>query len=174
MATVYHGIDIRSPNGVLLSHVGVYRNAKYTRLVNDVGDFSLEFPIDQPVTLAAAVYGNHVEFTSTLNGVVSIAFGGVIVTREIKQEDPVSWVTVSGPSWIGLMQRRIVDATGGAYDVYTNVRADDLLKRLVSKHCGPTAASGRPLPYFEVAAESSVYATFTNYNGRYEVVLEAL
>lgn len=170
MAESIHDIIIRSPNGVLLAPVGTYRAASYTLLVNDVGDFSLEFPIDYDTVLAAAINGNHIEFRS--NSVV--VFGGYIQHREIKQAGPITYMIVSGPSWLGKLNTRIVNTGGSAFDSYVSVNADDLLKRLFKNHCGSSAPGARQLPYFECATETSSYATLTNYNGRYETVLEAM
>lgn len=174
MPNALHFINIRTPNGVFLTQVGVYKSAKYTLLVNDVGDFNLEFPIDEDDSLLYATVGNHIEFVTLVGDVQTISFGGVIQRRQILMDSPISYVTVSGPSWIGYLQRRIVNTNGSAFDSYVSVHADDLLKRVFKNHCGVNAAAPRQLPSFECAAESSVYATLTNYNGRYELVLEAL
>lgn len=168
-----HQINIRDPDSTLRAVVGAYRSAKYTRLQHDVGDFEVVFPLEDTDVVDWAIPNKHVEFVFRN----AVRFGGIIQKRRFYKEDKVTWVTISGPSWIGLLNRRIVNVPGGqAYDSYASQHPDDLIKNLVRNHMTSAAIGGaaRAEPNFVVQANSTSKSQTVHFNGRYEYLLEAI
>lgn len=169
--TDIHIIECLDINGVLLGRVQPIRSAKFTIVENDVGDFEIELPWIYDDVINFLQPRNRIEYA--IKGIK--VFGGIIMKRLFHQEGRYSMVTLSGPGYNGLLTGRIVvPPPGAADDVYTNVKADDLMKNLVRNHLGANAATARQVPHFTVHNNLTASSFTTNYNGRYETVLDAL
>jgi hypothetical protein len=166
-----HIIECYTPQGVLLGRVQPIRRAKFTMVESDVGDFEIELPWIYDDVINIMQTRNRIEYA--IQG--TKVFGGIIMKRTFRQEGRYSMVTLSGPGYTGLLSGRIiVPPPGQADDVYTNVRADDLMKNIVRKHLGSLAPAARRALGFNVDVNLSQSSFITNYNGRYETVLDAL
>lgn len=166
-----HIIECFDINGVLLGRIQPIRRAKFTMVENDIGDFEIELPWIYDDLINILQTRNRIEYT--IKGIK--VFGGYIMKRDFKQTGRYSMVTLSGPGYNGILAKRIlIPPATQEFDVYTNVRADDLMKRIVRRHLGDLAPAARQVPAFTVDVEHSASSVVANYNGRYETVIDAL
>lgn len=167
-----HIISMYDIQGTLLGRLAPIASARYTRIMNDVGDFEITFPLINPLIANYALSGTRIEFA--FGDDFTTAFAGIVRKRQFVKKGRTTMVTVSGPSYLGLLaDRRLLPPPATEWDAYVGLKADNAIKQMVRKHLGSLAAVERRVPNLIVAADAGASATTVNYNGRYEPLIDA-
>lgn len=165
---------INNPSGERVALVSDLIGVEYTRVLNDVGSFTVEIPLKYLPFIAK---DSIIEiWRGAPDAPLKWAFAGFVRRLTIKREtDGNTYLIVSGFDGNDLLRRRIVAYPEGSSQAEKTGPVDDLLRDIVRENLGSQAGATRDLtPYGFDAGENLSLGPTVTHSFAYREVLSTL
>lgn len=166
-------VYLSDPFGSRLATLDEFHQLSWTRMVNDLGAFTMTFGSEQ-VDWRLFQPDRRVEVWRVLDTGMS-RLVRVYLVRRIERETAEGGqrsVTIAGPDLNDLLARRIVAADAGSAEADKTDHADDMLKAIVREQLGASAGAARDYTAngFSVAPDVSLGPSLTKAFSRRNVL----
>lgn len=155
MSAEYELWLLHHATGQILASLADFVSLDYTRIVNDVGTFTLELPGTFDLRLAQEDTRLAV-FRKPANGTRKLEFVGLVRRRQKSSASGVMRYVLRGPDLNDLLRRRIIAyAAASAEADKAATYADDMIKAFVRENLGALATvAARDLSAYEFSVEA--------------------